>query len=82
MGFVHDGRYNSIMTPYCFLGTMVYFTKQCLSGVRHLTVLSDRNQPREDGFDCAALIKMKIDCAALKMIIVCTTLKRMIVSSH
>ena len=28
---------------------MVYFTEQFLSGVRHLVILSDRNQPREDG---------------------------------
>ncbi|TYK06200.1 hypothetical protein E5676_scaffold287G00580 [Cucumis melo var. makuwa] len=31
------------------LGTMVYFTERFLSGVRHLVILSDRNQPREDG---------------------------------
>uniref|UniRef100_A0A9I9E2G3 Aminotransferase-like plant mobile domain-containing protein n=1 Tax=Cucumis melo TaxID=3656 RepID=A0A9I9E2G3_CUCME len=28
---------------------MVYFTERFLSGVRHLVILSDRNQPREDG---------------------------------
>ena len=57
--------------------TMVYFTERCLSGVRHLVVLSDRNQPREDGLDCAEL-KIKIDCVALKKIIVCAALKMMI----
>ncbi|TYK00336.1 hypothetical protein E5676_scaffold1923G00140 [Cucumis melo var. makuwa] len=31
------------------LGTMVYFTERFLSGVRHLVILSDRNQPKEDG---------------------------------
>ncbi|KAA0060611.1 hypothetical protein E6C27_scaffold22G004890 [Cucumis melo var. makuwa] len=31
------------------LGTMVYFTERFLSGVRHLVILSDRNQLREDG---------------------------------
>ncbi|TYK06377.1 hypothetical protein E5676_scaffold163G00690 [Cucumis melo var. makuwa] len=31
------------------LGMMVYFTERFLSGVRHLVILSDRNQPREDG---------------------------------
>ncbi|KAA0066963.1 putative mitochondrial protein [Cucumis melo var. makuwa] len=31
------------------LGTMVYFTERFLSGVRHLAILYDRNQPREDG---------------------------------
>uniref|UniRef100_A0A9I9D7C3 Mitochondrial protein n=1 Tax=Cucumis melo TaxID=3656 RepID=A0A9I9D7C3_CUCME len=28
---------------------MVYFTERFLSGVRHLVILSDRNQPKEDG---------------------------------
>ncbi|KAA0046555.1 hypothetical protein E5676_scaffold403G00180 [Cucumis melo var. makuwa] len=30
---------------------MVYFTERFLSGVRHLVILSDRNQPREDGLN-------------------------------
>ncbi|TYK01658.1 hypothetical protein E5676_scaffold128G00250 [Cucumis melo var. makuwa] len=81
LGFVRDRQCNSIMTPVLLLHqhlrTMVYFTERCLSGVRHLVVLSDRNQPREDGLDCAAL-KIKIDCVALKMIIVCAALKMMI----
>ncbi|TYJ96624.1 putative mitochondrial protein [Cucumis melo var. makuwa] len=47
--FVHDKRCNSIITPSCLLGIMVYFTKRLLSGVRHLVVFSDKNQPREDG---------------------------------
>ncbi|TYK18070.1 hypothetical protein E5676_scaffold306G004010 [Cucumis melo var. makuwa] len=37
LGFVCDRRCNSIMTPYCFLD----------SWVRHLVILSDRNQPRD-----------------------------------
>ncbi|KAA0054197.1 putative mitochondrial protein [Cucumis melo var. makuwa] len=49
LGFVHDRQCNSIMMSYCFLRTIVYFTERFLSGVRHLVVLSDRNQPREDG---------------------------------
>ena len=32
-----------------FCRTMVYFTERFLSGVRHLVILSDRNQPRETG---------------------------------
>uniref|UniRef100_A0A9I9DIK3 Mitochondrial protein n=1 Tax=Cucumis melo TaxID=3656 RepID=A0A9I9DIK3_CUCME len=28
---------------------MVYFAERFLSGVRHLVILSDRNQPRETG---------------------------------
>ncbi|TYK04516.1 putative mitochondrial protein [Cucumis melo var. makuwa] len=44
MQLYHD----ALLLPRCS-GTMVYFTERFLSGVRHLIILSDRNQPREDG---------------------------------
>ncbi|KAA0055865.1 uncharacterized protein E5676_scaffold943G00610 [Cucumis melo var. makuwa] len=39
---------NLLLVIY-FCRTMVYFTERFLSRVRHLVILSDRNQPREDG---------------------------------